>query len=502
VGPIENVLVSVANKSGLDDLARQLSAMGISILATSGTGEYLRQKGVDHVDISTLTGKVEYLGGLVKTLHPAIHAGILARRDDRGHMAELDSAGWRKIDMVVVNFYPLGGDREERDLAFIDIGGPSMARAAAKNYKACVPVPHPSWYDRIIGEIQSTGDVNDDLRWELATDTLLRTGTYDAKTLGLVSPQTSVQIGADSILLGLEKTLDLRYGENPHQKAAFYTAAGRLQIEILKGELSYNNMLDLDCCLNQLTEFEGSAAVVVKHVGPCGVAEAEVGSEALENAYACDPLSAFGGVIGVNFPFTQECSRILAKKFVECIVAPDYEDAALEGLMKKKRTRVVKVPAFGPKAYTLRSSVCGVLAQSYDDRLVIENLDFADGEPPNDSVVGDLMFAWKVVKHVKSNAVIFARDKRTLGIGTGQPSRVDATKIAIRKAAEEGHDLKGSVMASDGFFPFPDSVQLAAEAGARAVIQPGGSIRDGEVIEAAGAAGITMVLTGTRHFRH
>lgn len=502
MGRIKTALVSVADKSRLDGLARRLSATGVTLLATGGTGNYLEEQGIDHIDISALTGRVELLGGLVKTLHPAIHAGILAGRDNKEHMAELDSAGWRKIDMVIVNFYPLGDERKERDLAFIDIGGPSMARAAAKNFRSCIPVPHPSWYERILGEIESTGDVGEDLRWELATDTLRRTGTYDARTLALVSPETNVEIGADSLLLGLEKTLELRYGENPHQQAAFYTMTGRLQLEILKGTLSYNNMLDLDCCLNQLAEFEGNAAVVVKHVGPCGVAEAATGAEALANAYACDPLSAFGGVIGVNFRFTAECAGILAKRFVECTMAPDYEEAALARLAKKKRIRIVRVPAFGFKAYRLRTAVCGILAQTYDDQLVIGDLSFASGDRPDEKVVEDLTFAWKVVKHVKSNAIVFARDRRTLGIGAGQPSRVDATKIAIRKAAEEGHDLKDSVMASDGFFPFPDSIELAAEAGARSVIQPGGSIRDEEVIEAAKSLGLTLALTGTRHFRH
>ncbi len=502
MGRIETALVSVADKSRLDELARRLSAIGVTLLATGGTGNYLKQKGIDHIDTAALTGKVEFLGGLVKTLHPAIHAGILAGRANEDHMAELASAGWRKIDMVVVNFYPLGSDRQGRDLSFIDIGGPSMARAAAKNFRSCVAVPHPSWYGRVLGELESAGDVSEDLRWELATDTLRRTGTYDAKTLTLVSPESNVEIGADSILLALEKTLDLRYGENPHQKAAFYTTTGRLHLEILKGTLSYNNMLDIDCCLNQLAEFENSAAVVVKHVGPCGVAEAKTGAEALTNAYACDPLSAFGGVIGVNFPFTEECAGILAKRFVECIIAPDFDEAALARLGKKKRTRLVRVPAFGPKAYTLRTAVCGMLGQSYDDQLLVEDLRFVSGDRPGDAVVGDLTFAWKAVKHVKSNAIVFVKDRRTIGIGAGQPSRVDAAKIAIRKAADEGHDLTGSVMASDGFFPFADSIELAAKAGAVAVIQPGGSIRDDEVIEAARSLGLTMALTGTRHFRH
>jgi phosphoribosylaminoimidazolecarboxamide formyltransferase/IMP cyclohydrolase len=318
------------------------------------------------------------------------------------------------------------------------------------------------------------------------------------------------------MLVGMRRTLELRYGENPHQAAGFYAADLEPGFEVLKGELSYNNILDLDCCLSTLAEFDGNAAVVVKHVGPCGVAEAEGGPDALQSAYACDPLSAFGGVIGTNFTFTEECAGFLAKRFVECIVAPDFDEAALARLMKKKRTRVVAVPrlkanqadglkggpAAGRQGPVLRTAFGGMLAQSPDVELLTGDLEFVTGEPPEDEVVRDLLFAWKSVKHVKSNAIVFAHSGRTLGIGAGQPSRVDSTKIAIRKAAEGGHDLKGSVMASDGFFPFPDSIDLAHAAGARAVIQPGGSIRDEEVIKRAVELGIVMALTRTRHFRH
>ena len=501
MGTIENALVSVADKSGLVEFARGLARHGVRILATGGTAGHLKEHGLEVVDISTVTGKVEFLGGLVKTLHTAIHAGILADRDDASHMAELASLGWRKIDMVVVNFYPLAGGREERDLSFIDIGGPAMARAAAKNFGSCVPVPDPACYDRVLTELER-GGISDDLRWALATDVLKRTGAYDARTLRAVPEGPDGQIASDSLLLGATKDIDLRYGENPHQQAAFYFPGDDTGLDVVKGELSYNNLLDVDCCLNQLAEFDGKAAVVVKHVGPCGTAEAEVGLGALESAYACDPLSAFGGVVGVNFTFDGECAGFLAKRFVECVVAPAFDDRAMERLAKKKRTRLVVNRSGRREQVVLKSALGGVLVQARDDILVAGDLEFASGGPPSGEALDDLLFAWKTVKHVKSNAIVFARSKRTLGIGAGQPSRVDATRIAIRKAGEHGHDLKESVMASDGFFPFPDCIELAAEAGARAVIQPGGSIRDREVIESAQSAGIAMVLTGTRHFRH
>jgi phosphoribosylaminoimidazolecarboxamide formyltransferase/IMP cyclohydrolase len=501
MGVIENALVSVADKSGLAEFAHGLARHGVNILATGGTGAHLRDQGLKVVDISTVTGKVEFLGGLVKTLHIAIHAGILADRDNASHMAELASLGWKKIDMVVVNFYPLGSGRRERDLSFIDIGGPAMARASAKNFRSCVPVPDPSWYGRVLSELDG-GGVSDDLRWALATDVITRTGTYDAGTLRVVPEGLKVETTPGSLLLGAAKAIDLRYGENPHQLAAFYFPGDDVGLDVVKGALSYNNLLDVDCCLGQLAEFDGKAAVVVKHVGPCGTAEADDGLSALESAYACDPLSAFGGVIGVNFTFTGECAGFIAKRFVECVVAPAFDDRAMERLAKKKKTRLVVNRSGGREPLVVRSALGGLLAQARDDILVAGDLDFVTGEPPSGQVLEDLLFAWKTVKHVKSNAVVFARSKRTLGIGAGQPSRVDAAKIAIRKAGEHGHDLRESVMASDGFFPFPDSIELAAEAGARAVIQPGGSIRDQEVIESARSAGIAMVLTGTRHFRH
>jgi phosphoribosylaminoimidazolecarboxamide formyltransferase/IMP cyclohydrolase len=499
---IENVLVSVADKAGLSDFAGRLSRMGISILATGGTGRFLESEGIAYTNIAEITGRVEVLGGLVKTLHTGLHAGILADRGDQSHMAELASLGFRKIDMVVVNFYPLADSTGRHDLSFIDIGGPAMARAAAKNFRSCVPVSHPSWYERVAAELEAGGDVSEDLRWRLATDALGRTGAYDGQILSVVPCEDASRIGADSLLCTARKVMDLRYGENPHQRAAFYSLDGSAGFEILKGELSYNNLLDIDCCLSQLGEFDTTAAVVVKHVGPCGVAEAHGGLDALDRAYACDPMSAFGGVIGVNFRFDEACARLLAKRFVECVAAPDFDEAALALLEKKKRTRLVAFNKEIRQRTVLRTAIGGVLVQGVNDTLFTDELKFVSGPQPDQTVIDDLVFAWKAVKHVKSNAIVLAKVKRTIGIGAGQPSRVDAAKIAIRKATEFGHDLGGSVMASDGFFPFPDSIELAAGAGIAAVIQPGGSIRDKDVIARAEALGLTMALTSTRHFRH
>jgi phosphoribosylaminoimidazolecarboxamide formyltransferase/IMP cyclohydrolase len=496
---VETALVSVADKTGLAGFARRLVELGVELVATGGTADYLRSEGIEPLDTSEFTGKVEFLGGLVKTLHPAIHGGILADRGNPGHMAEIEGARWRKIDMVVVNFYPLGGGPMGRDLSFIDIGGPSMARAAAKNFPSCVPVPDPSWYRAVVDEMGPQGEVGEDLRWKLAVDALARTREYDAAILEIAGEEA---ISGLPGLAGLRKALDLRYGENPHQVASLLSRDGKVPFEVLKGELSYNNLLDVDCCLAQLGEFEGNAAVVVKHVGPCGVAAASGKADALEWAYACDPLSAFGGVIGVNFTFTEECADLLAKRFIECIVAPAFGQDALAKLRKKKRTRLVAAEPLAGRSWSVRSIFAGVLTQACDDVLLVKELDFVAGERPGDELVEDMLFAWKAVKHVKSNAIVFAREGRTLGIGAGQPSRVDATRIAIEKAGEHGHDLGGSVVASDGFFPFPDSIELAAAAGARYVVQPGGSIRDAEVTARARDLGLTMALTGTRHFRH
>ncbi|MFZ1946499.1 MAG: bifunctional phosphoribosylaminoimidazolecarboxamide formyltransferase/IMP cyclohydrolase [bacterium] len=501
MGEIGTALVSVYDRTGLDAFARRLAALGVRLVASGGTSAYLRAAGIECDDTSGITGRVELLGGLVKTLHPGIHAGILADRSNPAHMKELEALGYTKIDAVVVNFYALPEGPMRQDLSFIDIGGPAMARAAAKNFRSCLPVPHPDWYEIVASRLEAGRAIDLDLRWQLASDTVLRTGSYDADALRVLGLGLDAGPGAASMLVKLEKTLDLRYGENPHQRAGFYTSGGSGGFEVVKGELSYNNILDIDCCVEALIEFRNTAAVVVKHGGPCGMAEGDVGATVLERAYQCDPVSAYGGVVGVNFTFDRACADLLAKRFVECVVAPAFEPEALEVLAKKK-SRLVTCRLDVARPARLRSAVAGVLVEERDALVLKDDLKLVSGAAPDEKVMDDLVFAWKAVKHVKSNAIVFAGQGRTLGIGAGQPSRVDSTRLAITKAAQFGHDLKGSVMASDGFFPFPDSVELAAQAGAQAVIQPGGSIRDGEVIEAAKRLGLTLALTSVRHFRH
>jgi phosphoribosylaminoimidazolecarboxamide formyltransferase/IMP cyclohydrolase len=500
---IKTVLVSVSDREGLTDFVRGLLALGIEAVATGGTAAFLRENGLAVGDVSGITGRTEYLGGLVKTLHPAIHSGILADRSRPEHLRELELQGWKKIDMVVVNFYPLAEGGVE-DLAFMDIGGPTMARAAAKNLFSCVPVVSPAYYDRVLKEIEEEGSVGAELRWELAGETIARTSFYDSAILGAVMESGHVEQFLGCFTIGGIRALDLRYGENPHQNAAYYSASptGETAFRVLKGEMSYNNILDVDCCRGQLSEFERNAAVVVKHVSPCGVAAGGAPAETLQWAYECDPLSAFGGVIGVNFAFDEDCAAYLAGKFVECIAAPEFSEGALARLRKKKRTRLVAVKPERGAGPAVRTSLGGLLAQSPDDSLLAGGLEFATGDPGDPALSRALEFAWAVVKHVKSNAIVLARDSRTIGIGVGQPSRIDSAKIAVRKAGEHGHDTKGSVMASDGFFPFADSVELAHESGVAAIVQPGGSIRDGEVIARARELGIVMALTSIRHFRH
>jgi phosphoribosylaminoimidazolecarboxamide formyltransferase/IMP cyclohydrolase len=498
MGQIATALVSVSDRTGLVDFARGLVANGVRIVASEGTQAFLEREGIECQSISQLTGRAKILGGLVKTLGAGIHAGILADRSNPAHLEELARLGYTKIDMVVVNFYSIPA-RAEHDLSFIDIGGPAMARAAAKNFRSCVVVPHPSWYERVFKELASTGGVGEDLRWTLATDSLRRTGMYDAVSLGAVGAALRPEDSA--ILIGMEKALALRYGENPHQAAGYFAPRSVPPPDVAKGELSYNNLLDVECCLDALREFTGMAAVVVKHGSPCGVAEDASGARALEGAYACDPLSAFGGVIGVNFPFGANCARFLEKRFVECIVAPGFPEEAMAVLSKKKARLVRAAPGAVPPM-RLRSALGGMLVQSTDDMVLARDPECVAGAYPPRDVLEDLLFAWKVVKHVRSNAIVFAKSKCTLGIGVGQPSRVDAARFAIEKAAQAGHNLKGSVVASDGFFPFPDALELAVGAGAQAAIQPGGSKRDAEVIAAAERLGVAMLVTGTRHFRH
>ncbi|MEE9234724.1 MAG: bifunctional phosphoribosylaminoimidazolecarboxamide formyltransferase/IMP cyclohydrolase [Candidatus Acidoferrales bacterium] len=558
---VERALVSVYDKRGVVELARALAALEIEILSTGGTARRLRENGVRLREVSEVTGFPEMLGGRVKTLHPAIHAGILARRDDPQQLEQLKQQGLGPIDLVVVNLYPFAQTAARADatpaelVEEIDIGGPTMVRAAAKNFQGVGVVVSPDDYERVIEELKAQGGLSLGTRLELARKAFATTAAYDAtiaSTLEELRPEGSTltrqpPTGFPAFLrLAGKKVRDLRYGENPHQRAVLYrladapagvprggTEAGGFGIAAarqLQGkELSYNNLLDLDAAWDLASEFQepfgGSpqgepVVAIIKHTNPCGVAvgrpEASGQAEAYEKALACDPVSAFGSVMGLNQPLTAATAEAMSKLFVEAIAAPAYEPAALEILARKKNLRLLEVsqPAEArtgvggaglPICWQVRSIAGGLLVQEKDcGQLNPKELRTVSKRAPTAEELQSLLFAWVVAKHVKSNAIVYARDGQTVGIGAGQMSRVDSVKFGAMKARELGHseELKGSVLASDAFFPFPDGVEEAAKAGVTAVIQPGGSVRDPEVIAAADRLGLAMVLTGIRHFRH
>ena len=544
----ERALLSVYDKTGVVELARALAELGIEILSTGGTARLLRENGVALREVSEVTGFPEMLGGRVKTLHPAVHGGILARRDDPAHLEELRRHGIGPIDLVVVNLYPFAATAARAEatptelIEEIDIGGPTMLRAAAKNFAAVGVVVSPADYGRVIEELRARGELSLETRLELARKVFALTASYDATIATTLEELRAGESGlqraktdAFPALLQLRagKTMDLRYGENPHQRAALYVAgeggAGIAGAKQLQGkELSYNNLLDLDAAWELAREFEVPVCAIIKHTNPCGVAVAATQPEAYQRAYACDPVSAFGCVLAFNRPMSGETAGALGKHFVEAIAAPGYEAAALEILAKKKNLRLLTVAASSDATVTLSESrgsgrVEGSAVptdrgmwrvRSISGGLLVQDADVSKFDPaqlrtatkrlPTAAEMEALLFAWVVCKHAKSNAIVFAREGRTVGVGAGQMSRVDSVKLAAMKARELGHEeeLKGSVVASDAFFPFPDGVEEAARAGATAVIQPGGSVRDEEVIAAADRLGLAMVMTGVRHFRH
>jgi len=507
--------VSVSDKRGLDELGRALAALNIEILSTGGTAKALAGLGVPVKQVAEHTGAPEILGGRVKTLHPRIHGGILARRDLPTDQADMVAQDIAPIDLVVVNLYPFReavarGAPLAEVTEEIDIGGPSMIRSAAKNAAHVAVVVDPADYPRVIAALQA-GELSEPLRRELQAKAFAHTAAYDAsistyfaQQLGVVFPQ--------ELARPLNKAADLRYGENPHQRAALYKdplPPGEPSIpfaEVLQGkELSYNNLLDLDSALSCVKEFDELAAVIVKHNTPCGVALGENLEAAYRRARACDEVSAFGGIVAVNRPVDGALAKALCETFLECVVAPGYSAEARELLAAKKNLRLLESPALaGPRTawkrggLELRGIAGGVLVQDRDLGEATE-LKTATRASPTPEQLADLRFAWKVCKHVRSNAIVFARDGQTVGIGGGQTSRVEAVKLAAMKAALS---LKGSAVASDAFFPFRDGLDAAAEAGATSCIQPGGSVRDAEVVGAADEHKMAMVLTGMRHFRH
>jgi phosphoribosylaminoimidazolecarboxamide formyltransferase/IMP cyclohydrolase len=523
--PVERALVSVYDKTGLADFVRQLAACGIEIVSTGGTARMLREAGIGVRDVSDLTGWPEMLGGRVKTLHPKVHGGILFRRGDAGDRAQTGEHKIAPIDLVVVNLYPFEATAAKPDLTpeelieNIDIGGPTMVRSAAKNFESVAVVTDPADYPGIAAEIAAHGEVRLATRLELARKAFALTARYDGKIATelerLSADQGSVKLGERPVLparlhFAFTRQQELRYGENPHQRAALYVPAGESSPGIaaarqLQGkELSYNNLVDLEAALELAMEFERPAAVIVKHNNPCGTAEQDTLVEAYTRALACDPVSAFGGVMAFNRPIDAATAGEVAKLFVECIVAPGYGSAALEKLAAKKNLRLLELPAgaFSPHAgeRELKRVSGGLLVQEQDRHELAESdLKVVTRRAPTREEIEAMLFGWKVCKHVKSNAIVFARAGQTVGVGAGQMSRVDSVKIAVMKAQLP---LAGSVVASDAFFPFPDGLEEAGKAGATAVIQPGGSVRDPDVIAAADRMGMAMVFCGVRHFRH
>jgi phosphoribosylaminoimidazolecarboxamide formyltransferase/IMP cyclohydrolase len=504
----------VYDKTGLEDFARGLADAGFELVASGGTAAALEELGLDVQKVEDVTQAPEMLGGRVKTLHPRIHAGILARRDRDDDVATLDEHDISPFDLVCVNLYPFSqvvakhGVREDEAVEMIDVGGPSMLRAAAKNFAHVAPVCRPDQYPVVLRELRAHGEVPLETRRWLAGEAFATTAAYEA---AIARWFNEVELFPEAFIPSFTKVTELAYGENPHQRAAYYAEAGSRvhllsRVRQLHGkELSFNNLNDLSAARLLAREFTLPACVIVKHANPCGVAVAATIEEAYAKALASDPTSAYGGIVVLNRPTSPELGAGLARQFVEVLFAPGYDDEALEALRVKQGTRILvdeerRRPDRGERDY--KRVLGGLLVQDRD-------LDVEDREGmrvvagnPSEEQWGDLLFAWRVSKHVTSNAIVLAKNLQTVGIGAGQQSRVDAVRLAVEKAKEHGHDLTGAALASDAFFPFADGPQLALDAGVSSIIQPGGSKRDDEVAEAIEAAGAVMVFTGRRHFRH
>ncbi len=519
---VRRALISVSDKTGVADFAKALAALGVEILSTGGTAAALRKAGLEVTDVSEFTGQEEILGGRVKTLHPRLHAALLARRGDPEHVATLEREGIEPIDLVCVNLYPFERTvaRHEVDpqvaIENIDIGGPTMIRAAAKNHESVAVVVKPESYDAVCAELEeSGGEISATTRHWLANEAFAQTARYDAAISRWFS--TEYEDFPEHLTIAYEKELDLAYGENPHQRAALYSEAGAhthilSRVAKLHGRaLSFNNVLDLDSARRLSADFEEPACTIVKHNNPCGVAIGDDALDAYRRALACDPMSAFGGVIAVNRPIGVELAEALHENFVEVLIAPGFEDGALEILQQKEAIRILcdeERRDADPGERDMKRVRGGLLIQDRDgDPEPRELMQVVTKAEPSEGQWRDMLFAWTVVRHVRSNAIVIAKGGATLGIGAGQMSRVDSVRIAVEKCGDaRGGDassiLAGSAVASDAFFPFADGPQAAIDAGVTAVIQPGGSKRDAEVIEACDAAGVAMAFTKHRHFRH
>lgn len=527
-------LISVSDKNGLVPFAKKLSELGYVLLGTTGSKAYLSEHGVDVESIELYTEQKEILGGRVKTLHPKIHAGLLARRDDPEHMRQLEEGGIYPIDIAIINLYPFTQNLHSeaalnpaKMIELIDVGGPTMIRASAKNFQGVIPVLDPADYDAVAGELEKSGSVSKtsiELRRRLAQKVFTFTANYDlqiakylsnvdcseAATLkdGKVDSSTGYMLGpVTGVVLSLDQ--GLRYGENPHQKANFYRSVDGVferNFEQLNGkELSFNNLLDFDAALRMAQSFPANrtGAVIIKHLNPCGAAFGTTVHDAICKAKLGDPRSHFGGVIAVNKTLTAEAAEGIAGEFAEIVVAPGYEDDALNILRKSKNLRVLRVNTDSAARYELRSVQAGLLVQASDlSGSKVADATFATDRRPTETETFDLEFAWTMCSHVKSNAITIVKDGMLVGVGAGQMSRIDSAELAVSKAKTHGHSLKGSVAASDAFFPFPDSVEFLAGEGITGIIAPSGAKRDPEVIEECNRLGVALLFVGDRHFRH
>lgn len=509
----KRALISVFDKSGIVDFAKSLHGMGWEIISTGGTSKKLKEEGIDVMDISDLTKFPECFDGRVKTLHPNVEGGILAIRDNDKHKQQMAELGIEPIDMVVCNLYPFkqtilkAGVSHEEIIENIDIGGPTMIRAAAKNYPFVTVITDPEDYEQVIAEIREKGDTSIETKELLAAKVFIHTAHYDALIANYFTKRLNLH-STKTLTLTYEKKQDLRYGENPHQKATFYTQIQETEGTLtgatqLQGkELSYNNIGDTDGALEALKEFEEPTIVAAKHANPCGVGSSDTLSKAFQKAYEADPVSIYGGIVAANREIDKATAELMAPIFLEVIVAPAFSEEAMAILGKKKNLRLLQLPHIGKHDYTTpkaKTVLGGLLVQDMDLKLLDGDVKIVTKRQPSAKEMEDLLFAWKVVKHTKSNAIVLAKDKCTTGVGPGQVSRIWALENAIRQGGER---IPGSVLASDAFFPFPDCVEAAHKAGITAIIQPGGSIRDEESIVAADKYGIAMIFTGIRHFKH
>lgn len=522
--PVKRALLSVSDKTGIEDFAHKLAAHGVELLSTGGTCKLLHKAGIPVKDVSEITGFPEIMDGRVKTLHPLVHGGILARRDDADHKKAMSDHGITGIDMVIINLYPFASTVESgADFATcienIDIGGPAMVRASAKNHDFVAIVTDPADYERVIADMDAhKSGTTQILREDLAASAFAMTASYDSMIASWFSKEQKQETPKRVSFSGMLKQT-LRYGENPHQSAALYSLDGAPRVgaasatQVQGKELSYNNLNDTNAAFELVAEFDAPTVAIIKHANPCGVATDDNILEAYKKARACDPTSAFGGIIAINRPLDKATASAIVESFVEVIIAPSVNDDALEPLKKKPNIRVLTTGAMPDplqKQMMVARIAGGLLVQDADTGHIQESdLKIVTKRKPSPKEIQDMLFAFRVAKHVKSNAIIYAKDLATVGIGAGQMSRIDSSRIAAWKAGEAAKEAKlpeslakGSVVASDAFFPFADGLISAAEAGVTAVIQPGGSMRDQEVIDAADERGLAMVMTGMRHFRH